>query len=73
MKKIRVSLLTKVVIAIAAGVLFGQFLPGGIDTYLCNLQFIVRQLPIVLHPSNHIGAGELPLSEIWVKEPESYC
>ena len=30
MKKIRVSLLTKVVIAIAAGVLFGQFLPGGI-------------------------------------------
>ena len=57
MKKIRVSLLTKVVIAIAAGVLFGQF-TGRNRTYLCNLQFIVRQLPIVLHPSNHIGAGD---------------
>lgn len=30
MKKIRISLLTKVVIAILAGVLFGQFLPDGI-------------------------------------------
>ena len=30
MKKIRISLLTKVVIAILAGVLFGQFLPNGI-------------------------------------------
>lgn len=30
MKKLKVSLLTKVVIAIAAGVVFGQFLPGGI-------------------------------------------
>ncbi|MEG1748902.1 MAG: dicarboxylate/amino acid:cation symporter [Tannerellaceae bacterium] len=30
MKKIKVSLLAKVVIAIAAGVVFGQFLPGGI-------------------------------------------
>lgn len=30
MKKIKISLLTKVVIAIAAGVVFGQFLPGEI-------------------------------------------
>ena len=30
MKKLKVSLLAKVVIAIAAGVVFGQFLPGGI-------------------------------------------
>ena len=30
MKRLKVSLLTKVVIAIAAGVLFGQFLPNGI-------------------------------------------
>lgn len=29
-KKIKISLLAKVVIAIAAGILFGQFLPGGI-------------------------------------------
>ena len=30
MKKIKITLLAKVVIAIAAGVLFGQFLPAGI-------------------------------------------
>ena len=30
MKKIKISLLGKVVIAIAAGILFGQFLPASI-------------------------------------------
>ena len=33
MKKIKITLLAKVVIAIAAGVLFGQFLPAGIARF----------------------------------------
>lgn len=58
MKKIRVSLLTKVVIAIAAACIVRPVFTGRNRTYLCNLQFIVRQLPIILHPLDHIGAGD---------------
>ena len=53
MKKIRVSLLTKVVIAIAAGVLFGQFLPGGIARIFVTFNslfgnFLSFSIPLII-------------------------
>ena len=52
MKKLKVSLLAKVVIAIAAGVVFGQFLPGGIA------RIFVRQLPVVFDPTHYSRVGD---------------
>ena len=53
MKKIRVSLLTKVVIAIAAGILFGQFLPGGIARIFVTFNslfgnFLSFSIPLII-------------------------
>ena len=53
MKKIRGSLLTKVVIAIAAGVLFGQFLPGGIARIFVTFNslfgnFLSFSIPLII-------------------------
>ena len=53
MKKIRVSLLTKVVIAIAVGVLFGQFLPGGIARIFVTFNslfgnFLSFSIPLII-------------------------
>ena len=70
MKKIRVSLLTKVVIAIAAGVLFGQFLPGGIARiFVLNSlfgTFLSFSIPLIILGLVTPAIGDL------AKEPESY-
>ena len=53
MKKLKVSLLTKVVIAIAAGVLFGQFLPNGIARIFVTFNslfgnFLSFSIPLII-------------------------
>ena len=53
MKKIRVSLLTKVVIAIDAGVLFGQFLPEEIARIFVTFNslfgnFLSFSIPLII-------------------------
>lgn len=53
MKKLKVSLLAKVVIAIAAGVVFGQFLPGGIARIFVTFNsvfgnFLSFSIPLII-------------------------
>ena len=53
MKKIHISLLGKVVIAIAAGILFGQFLPGGIARLFVTFnslfgEFLSFSIPLII-------------------------
>lgn len=53
MKKLKVSLLAKVVIAIAAGVLFGQFLPNGIARIFVTFNslfgnFLSFSIPLII-------------------------
>ena len=53
MKKLKVSLLTKAVIAIAAGVLFGQFLPNGIARIFVTFNslfgnFLSFSIPLII-------------------------
>ena len=53
MKKQKVSLLAKVVIAIAAGVVFGQFLPGGIARIFVTFNslfgnFLSFSIPLII-------------------------
>ena len=58
MKKLKVSLLTKVVIAIAAGVLFGQFLPNGIARIFVTFNSLFGNfLSFSTPPPYHPGAG----------------
>ena len=68
MKKIKISLLGKVVIAIAAGILFGQFLPASIvrifvtfnslfGNFLSYIQFFIREFPIIFHPIDYSRPG----------------
>lgn len=53
MKRIRISLLGKVVIAIAAGILFGQFLPNGIARIFVTFnalfgEFLSFSIPLII-------------------------
>ena len=53
MKRIRISLLGKVVIAIAAGILFGQFLPSGIARIFVTFnslfgEFLSFSIPLII-------------------------
>lgn len=53
MKKLKISLLTKVVIAIAAGILFGQFLPNGIARIFVTFNslfgnFLTFAIPLII-------------------------
>ena len=53
MKKIKITLLAKVVIAIAAGVLFGQFLPAGIARFFVTFNslfgnFLSFTIPLII-------------------------
>ena len=53
MKPIKISLLTKVVIAIAAGVLFGQFLPESIERLFVTFNsllgnFLSFAIPLII-------------------------
>lgn len=64
MKKIRISLLTKVVIAIAAGVLFGQFLPSGIARLFVTFNslfgnFLSFAIPLIILGLVTPAIGEL--------------
>lgn len=64
MKKIRISLLTKVVIAIAAGVLFGQFLPSEIARIFVTFNslfgnFLSFAIPLIILGLVTPAIGEL--------------
>lgn len=64
MKKIRISLLTKVVIAIAAGVLFGQFLPSAIARLFVTFNslfgnFLSFAIPLIILGLVTPAIGEL--------------
>lgn len=64
MKKIRISLLTKVVIAIAAGVLFGQFLPAGVARIFVTFNslfgnFLSFAIPLIILGLVTPAIGEL--------------
>lgn len=64
MKKLRISLLTKVVIAIAAGVLFGQFLPAGIARLFVTFNslfgnFLSFAIPLIILGLVTPAIGEL--------------
>ena len=53
MKRIRISLLGKVVIAVAAGILFGQFLPNGIARIFVTFnalfgEFLSFSIPLII-------------------------
>ena len=57
MKKLKVSLLAKVVIAIAAGVVFGQFLPGGIARIFVTFNSL--SIPLIILGLVTPAIGEL--------------
>lgn len=64
MKKIKISLLAKVVIAIAAGVVFGQFLPGGIARIFVTFNslfgnFLSFSIPLIILGLVAPAIGEL--------------
>ena len=64
MKKLKVSLLAKVVIAIAAGVVFGQFLPGGIARIFVTFNslfgnFLSFSIPLIILGLVTPAIGEL--------------
>lgn len=64
MKKIKISLLAKVVIAIAAGVLFGQFLPGEIARIFVTFNslfgnFLSFSIPLIILGLVAPAIGEL--------------
>lgn len=64
MKKLKVSLLAKVVIAIAAGVLFGQFLPGGMARVFVTFNslfgnFLSFSIPLIILGLVTPAIGEL--------------
>ena len=64
MKKLKVSLLAKVVIAIAAGVVFGQFLPGGIARSFVTFNslvgnFLSFSIPLIILGLVTPAIGEL--------------
>ena len=64
MKKLKVSLLAKVVIAIAAGVMFGQFLPGGIARIFVTFNslfgnFLSFSIPLIILGLVTPAIGEL--------------
>lgn len=64
MKKLKISLLTKVIIAIAAGVLFGQFLPGGIARIFVTFNslfgnFLSFAIPLIILGLVTPAIGEL--------------
>ena len=53
MKKIKITLLAKVVIAIAAGIVFGQFLPAGITRLFVTFNslfgnFLSFSIPLII-------------------------
>ena len=64
MKRLKVSLLAKVVIAIAAGVVFGQFLPGGIARIFVTFNslfgnFLSFSIPLIILGLVTPAIGEL--------------
>ena len=64
MKKIKISLLAKVVIAIAAGILFGQFLPEGIARLFVTFNslfgnFLSFAIPLIILGLVTPAIGEL--------------
>ena len=64
MKKIKITLLTKVIIAIAAGVLFGQFLPLGLARIFVTFNslfgnFLSFSIPLIILGLVTPAIGEL--------------
>lgn len=64
MKKLKISLLTKVILAIAAGVLFGQFLPAGIARLFVTFNslfgnFLSFAIPLIILGLVAPAIGEL--------------